>query len=259
MHPTPWLQRQSANQAPRLRLYCFPYAGGHAGAYAGWQGRLPPEVEVCAAQLPGRAARFREAGFKALPPLVDALARELPLDDELPFAFFGHSMGGLIAFELARRLRAQGRPQPLRLIVSGCDAPQHRQPPRMLHRMDDDGFIDALRDYNGTPAEILAHREMMDLLLPTLRTDFELVETYRYQPAPPLALPITVLAGRGDRQRLPEQTEGWQRETAAPARVHWFDGDHFFIASARDAVLARLNSELADALSSPAAAMPDLA
>ncbi|AUH50743.1 thioesterase [Chromobacterium sp. ATCC 53434] len=253
-HPSPWILRHGGGPRPRLRLYCFPYAGGHAGIYTPWQGKLHPDVEICAVQLPGRGARFRDPGFKSLPPLIEELARELPLDGAVPFAFFGHSMGSLIAFELARRLQTLGRPLPRRLFVSGCDAPQHRQAPRGLHQLDDAGFIEALRDYQGTPAEILANRELMELLLPSLRDDFQLVESYRYHPGAPLTMPTTVLAGRDDRQRLPEQTEGWQRETTGPSRVHWFDGGHFFIASAREAVLARVNAELAELL--PAAPRP---
>ena len=248
MHSSLWFHRLLCSQSPRLRLYCFPYAGGHAGAYAGWQSRLLPNVEVYAAQLPGRAARFREAAFNTLLPLVEALVGELNLDDKLPFVFFGHSMGGLLAFEMTRRLRAKGLPMPQKLIVAGCDAPQHRRPPRMLHKMDNESFIEALRDYNGTPSEILANHEMMHLLLPTLRNDFELVETYNYQSERPLNLPITVFAGQNDLQNLPEQTKGWQKETDSLTRVHWFDGDHFFIASAKDAVLARLNRELTEVL-----------
>ncbi|QJE01538.1 thioesterase [Massilia forsythiae] len=243
MNTLPWILRHPM-RTPRLRLFCFCYAGGNAIAYLPWQAGLGLDIEVCAVQLPGRGARTGEAPFSCMESLMRALMPVVGALDELPFAFFGHSLGAMVAFELARRLQGLGLAQPEHLIVSGCAAPRHRKPPRQLHLLPADALIETLREYNGTPHEILAHRELMDLLLPTIRADFALVETYRYQEAPLLALPLTVLAGRSDDATGPASRTQWQRETLGPCRIEWFEGDHFFINDAREAVLAVIRAAL---------------
>jgi medium-chain acyl-[acyl-carrier-protein] hydrolase len=238
--------------APRgMRLYCFSYAGGNAAAYMPWQFALEPDIEVCAIQLPGRGARMAEAPITSLPALIASICAVLTEEcrrDRRPFAFFGHSLGALLAFETARQCVVLGLPMPRRLIVSGCDAPQHRRPSKGLHRMPDDQLIAALARYNGSPAEVLAHRELMDLLLPCLRADFSLAENYTYLAAPPLPVPIAVLAGKRDPHVQPDRVGEWRVETTASCQVRWFEGDHFFIQPERDGVLEFLASELAQAL-----------
>lgn len=228
MMPSPWLVRQSPSR-PRMRLYCFPYAGGSATAFAAWQKALGPEIEVCAVQLPGRGARMGEPCMTSLADVVANLAQVISCQSRLPFAFFGHSLGGLLAYELARYCMLHYLPLPVHLFVSGCDAPQHRGEPKNLHLLPDDELIEALKDYNGTPAEVLANRELMSLMLPVLRADFSLVEHYRYRPGLRLPMPITVMAGEHDKRTDPAQVDGWAKESAGPCLVHWFDGDHFFI------------------------------
>src|SRR5215213_1931004 len=116
---TPWFMSQRPNPRARLRLFCFPYAGGGAAIYRLWPQNLPSEVEVCGAHLPGRGTRLREQPFTGLDALVDAAAEAIAPSLDKPFALFGHSMGAMISFELARRLCDQGRPQPTHLFVSG--------------------------------------------------------------------------------------------------------------------------------------------
>lgn len=244
MNTLPWILRHPL-RAPRLRLYCFSYAGGNGAAYLPWQAGLGGDIEVCAIQLPGRGARMGEVPYSSMESLVRALVQVTGAPDGVPFAFFGHSLGAMVAFELARRLQSLHAPLPSHLIVSGCAAPRHRKPPRQLHLLPADELIETLREYNGTPHEILAHRELMDLLLPTIRADFALVETYRYTPGPLLTLPLTVLAGRSDDAAGPALGAQWQQETQGPCRIAWFDGDHFFINGARAEVLAAIRSALA--------------
>jgi len=247
MHPKSWLMREpgQASVARTLRLFCFSYAGGSAGSYLPWQAVVDPSIEICAVQLPGRGARLAEQPYTSLPHLIEALAQVIARESKLPFAFFGHSLGGLVAFELARYCKRQYLPMPVHLIVSGCSAPQFRRASRQMHELDDDALIEVLRDYNGSPPEVLANRELMTLLLPTIRADFALAENYKYRPGPPLTIPISVLAGKRDDHDSPDQTNGWSRETTNTCRVHWFEGDHFFIQSEREAVLNCLNNELA--------------
>lgn len=243
MKTSPWLI--GAPLATRkLRLYCFSYAGGSAHAYSAWQAALGPEIEVCAVQLPGRGARMAEAAHTSMQELVVSLAEVMTKQDRTPFAFFGHSMGALVALELARFCARHSLAMPQRLIASGASAPQHRKPSRNLHTLPDNELIDALRDYDGSPPEVLEHRELMELLLPMIRADFELVEKYVYRPGRPLDLPLTVLVGDADGHVTQESAPQWQKETSGPCQLHYFRGGHFFINSERAAVLSCLKLAL---------------
>ena len=240
---SPWVIR-AASPLRSHRLFCFPYAGGNAFAFARWQEALDPSIEVCAMQLPGRGARIAEPPIDSLPALLRALAPEVVRFDDLPFSFFGHSVGSLVAFELARYLRLHGMRLPERLVVSGCQAPQFRSIPRNLHLLTDNAFVDVLREYAGTPPEVLENRELMDLLLPTIRADFSLAENYQYRYSPLLPLPISVFAGTRDENKAPGQVEGWQKETARACEISWFEGGHFFLNEQRETVLRTLEDTL---------------
>lgn len=244
LQPSPWLMRQRGGER-RLRLFCFSYAGGSATHYLPWQAALDPAIEICAVQLPGRGPRMAETPLASLPLLVDKLGDVIAQQNDLPFAFFGHSLGGLTAFELARHCRRHHLPMPEHLFVSACNAPQGRPPPRRLHELDDDGLIAALKDYNGTPPSALADREFMELMLPAIRADFALVADYQYRDGPLLDVPITVLAGKYDKHVLSERLCRWREETTESCELRWFEGDHFFIHAQRDAVLACVARELA--------------
>lgn len=248
MHTPSWFVRQPGSTR-RLRLYCFAYAGGSATSFLTWQAALDPAVELCAIQLPGRGARFSEKPFDQLRPLVTTLADQIQRDSTLPCAFFGHSLGSLLAFEVARQLQLEGQRMPSHLFLSGCQAPRYRTPSKNLSRLDDASLIEALKQYNGTPREVLEHRELMALLLPTIRADFALVDDFKYQSGPLLDVPLTILAGKSDQYDLPLQVEGWREETGRECRVEWFEGDHFFIHSQQAAVLECVNADLAPLLS----------
>lgn len=232
----------------RLRLYCFSYAGGSAFNFLPWQPAFDSAIEVCAVQLPGRGGRMTQEPYRSMPELVAGLLPVFAQHNELPFAFFGHSLGGLVAFELARSLALHGLRMPMHLFISGSPAPRHRSSTRQVHRLDDAGLIDVLKDYNGTPPELLENRELLAMVLPTIRADFTVAETYRYRAGRMLDLPITVLAGRLDECSSIEQVHGWQRETTGASRVIWFEGDHFFINSHRNGVLDALNTSMLEAL-----------
>lgn len=239
----PWLVRR-AGANPALRLFCFSYAGGNASIYDAWQAELDERIEVCAVQLPGRGTRFHEAPCTSLSEILNPMADILLAERDLPYAFFGHSLGALVAFELARLCQRRYMAMPVHLFVSGCAAPQCRDPSEDRHKLPDDELLASLNEYNGTPPEILSHAELMKLVLPTVRADFSLAETYQYKPAEPLNLPITVFSGRLDPHVRAEQAQGWQKETRSPIAVRWCEGDHFFINGERNLVLDCLNSEL---------------
>ncbi|WP_369981523.1 thioesterase II family protein [Xanthomonas bundabergensis] len=247
MHWNPWLIRMTA-QPPRMRLFCFAYAGGSAFNFASWRAALHPSVEICALQLPGRGARIAEPPIASMQTLLKSMAPAVTQHSNLPFAFFGHSVGALIAFELARYLRLHGVAGPQCLFMSGCQAPQFRSPSRQLQRLPDAAFIEELRGYNGTPAEVLESSELMTLMLPAIRADFALAENYAYRSGPLLQVPISVYAGKQDDNKGAGQVEGWSKETSASCRTTWFDEGHFFINTHRAAVLDQLNIELEELL-----------
>jgi medium-chain acyl-[acyl-carrier-protein] hydrolase len=224
-----WIPLGKPDPEARLRLFCFPYAGGGALVFRNWSDGLPADVEVCPVQLPGRGTRLMEHPFTQLPPLVAALAQALsPLLDK-PFAFFGHSLGALVSFELARQLRRQYGVHPVRLFVSAGRAPQipHRGPP--IHILPEKEFLAELRRLNGTPSELLDHKELMVIMLPLLRADFAVYETYVYSSEPPLNCPISAFGGLQDRKVNNSDLEAWRAQTNISFSLRMFPGDHFFL------------------------------
>lgn len=250
----PWVVVPAPNPSARLRLFCFPYAGGGASVFRGWPRALPAGVEVCAVQPPGREGRLAEPPFTRMAALVEAMEGALLPWMDRPFAFFGHSNGAVMAFELARRLRAAGRRGPLHLFASGRPAPQVELTDPPVHALPDAEFVAELRRLEGTPEEVLESPEMMELLLPLLRADFALSETYEYRGEPPLAVPLSAYGGRTDGEVPEWQVAAWEAQTTRAFRLRMFPGGHFFLAEDRDPVLAELSAELRALLAAPALA-----
>ncbi len=238
-----WFCRDPEVDAP-VRLFYFPFAGGNAAAILPWQDELGRSVELQVAQLPGHGARLFERPERDWDELVGRLAEAVAERADRPFAFFGHSLGALVAFEVARRLRRQELAGPSRLWASGAEGPQTRSVKQRLHDLPEPELIEALRDYRGTPGELLDDREMMELLLPGIRADFALSEQYRYRPEPPLELPVQVLLGDADPYVELDRAAGWARETTGPVRQRIFPGDHFFLQPHRAAIAELVVAEL---------------
>ena len=175
-----WLGRRKLVPHARLRLFCFPYAGGTAQIYRQWPDYLPTDVEVCSIQLPGRGSQLQQPAFTRLLALVEPLTETIARHLDKPFVFFGHSMGALIGFEVARRLRREGRREPEGLFVSGRRAPQIDEPEPVTFNLPDAELLDELRRLNGTPEEVLDNPDLLQLMLPILRADFEVCQTYSY-------------------------------------------------------------------------------
>jgi medium-chain acyl-[acyl-carrier-protein] hydrolase len=228
-------------------LFCFPYAGGAASIYRGWTGKVAPGIEVCPVQLPGRGNRLKEPPFKRIEPLLEEVADALSPYLEGSFAFFGHSMGALISFELTRFLRRENRPTPIHLFLSGRPAPQKLRKHDRTYDLPETEFIEELRRLKGTPQEVLAHPELMDMLSPILRADFELCETYQYVPEPPLSCPITAFAGLLDEDATREQMEGWREHTSEAFTLRMFPGDHFFLHDSAPLILQMIARAMHDA------------
>ena len=239
-----WVLCQKSDSRALLRLFCFPYAGGSASIFREWAQRLPASVEVCAIQLPGRGSRMLEPAITKIPRLVKAIAPALVPYLDKPFAFFGHSMGNLISLELARYLRKKMKIEPVHLFVSGSRAPQLPNTEPKSYDLPEAGFMNYLRRLNGTPTEILEHPELMELMLPVLRADFELVQTYAYTPDEPLACPITAFGGSLDKEVGRRRLQAWREQTATHFSLNMIPGDHFFIHASQTLLLAALSEEL---------------
>ncbi|MET7641797.1 alpha/beta fold hydrolase [Streptomyces sp. NPDC005438] len=241
----PWFAQGEPRDLPGVRLFCLPYAGGSAAAYREWNDLTPPLLHVHPLELPGRGARWGDPPVNGLPRLVDMVADGLSEHLDRPYALFGHSMGGLLAFELCRTLRARGLPPPEHLFVSGAAAPELPRTRLPVHTAPHTDVLDELRFLGGTPPEILHDPELMELLLPTLRADFSVLETYRYRSLPPLDVPLTVFGGDADPVVPYDRLHRWQRHTCADARLLVLPGDHFFLHSATVEVLAAIADTLA--------------
>jgi medium-chain acyl-[acyl-carrier-protein] hydrolase len=255
-----WLPYRRAVDTPRFRVFAIPFAGAGASTFRTWPDDLPAGVECCAIQLPGRETRFAEPAFARMSSLIDALSVALrPLLD-IPFILFGYSMGALVAFELARAWRRQGVMAPQALVLAAHAAPHRPSRFPRLHALADADFRAELRRLNGTPSAVLDNDELMRALMPTLRSDFELCETYHCADEPPLAVPIIACGGINDPRAAYDDLAAWQIHTRGQFDVRVFPGDHFFIQSQRSEFLAFLSqmisSRFLHAANSPQSRFP---
>ncbi len=240
-----WFVRYHTRPEARMRLFCFAFAGGSASAFREWHKLLPDWVDVCAVQYPGRETRWGEPAI----PDADVLADEIvtgmaPAFGDLPFAFFGHSLGAMMSFEVARRLRDAGGAEPVKLLLSGRRAPPFAPHPPILHPLTDAEFAREMGTLNGTPPEVLANRELMALLFPMLRADFRLDETYVFRAGEPLWQDFSIFGGAGD-FKVPEgQLRSWAEHTTGASRFQRFAGDHFYLKDTRSAMFEALRGEL---------------
>lgn len=236
-----WLACKERRPEAGYRLYCFPHSGGSAGEFVRWADELP-DVEVLGLQLPGRGARLNEPAFTRMAPLVDAIATEVAF--QAPFAFFGHSLGALVAYEVAKALRATGRQQPDRIFVSACPAP-HVPPigPRMHQLTDDELAAWIHQEYGSLPAEIVENPDLLRMVLPAHRSDFELVETYEYRPADPLGRPLTVIGGIQD-DLTESELAAWAQHTDTGWDIERLPGGHFYLREQRTELLHLVRDRL---------------
>jgi medium-chain acyl-[acyl-carrier-protein] hydrolase len=226
-----------------VRLFCFPYAGAGDSIFHSWQKSLSDMVEVCPVQLPGRGSRITEPPFTEMSQLVQTAGQSLAPYLDKPFAFFGHSMGALIGFQLARYIRREYSAQPVHLFVSGRCSPQTLSEPFSANRSDSE-ILGMLRRYNSTLEKALENPELMELVLPLVRADLALCESYVYASEPPFDFPITAFGGLDDQGVTRDCIERWREHTTGPFTVRMFRGDHFFLNAFKSPLLEAISKEL---------------
>lgn len=229
-------------ESPALRLFCFPYAGGSATIYKDWAKTIANDVELNAVQLPGRGVRIREPLIQDYETLVSGLLAAIKPLTDVPFVFFGHSMGAQVAWELARYLRKAGLPLPKVLIVSARSAPHVKSQRKPFHQLPEREFIEKVKTLNGIPEEALRHQELMDIVSPILRADFKVIETWNYQPEVPLPMQMVTFRGENDTGVKPESVAAWRELSSRRLIEKTFPGNHFFINSVTNRVLEEVNA-----------------
>jgi len=246
VQPNVYLPYRVKRTRPQLRLFCFPYAGGNAAIFQKWHRAFPDSIEVCPVQYTGRGKRIREPLFTNAIPLAHDVSQALVSLLDLPFAFFGHSMGGIIAFEVAREFRREQLPLPLHLFVSSVRAPQFPNRDQIAFNMPEPQFKEELRRLNGTPREVLENDELMNLMLPMLRADFSVAQTYPYVEEDRLSCPLTVYGGMEDPSVSLPELEGWRAQTTGTFKLEMFRGDHFYLHASEALLTGEVLKELRD-------------
>jgi medium-chain acyl-[acyl-carrier-protein] hydrolase len=244
-----WISCPQPNPKAHLRLFCFPCAGGTTSTYSQWANKLPKDVEVCLVHLPGRGKRLAESPYTSFLPLIQTLASVLQPYLNIPFTFFGHSMGATLSFEIARKLRQEYNLSPVHLFACCSPAPQKPILRPFIHKMPEAEFLAELcHRYNAIPQEILQNEELLQLFLPCLKADFTMLETYTYTSQMPLDCPISVFGGLQDKAIRADSLEAWREQTCSSFNLQMFPGDHFFLKDPQSLFLLSLSQYLSHLL-----------
>ncbi len=233
-----WIRRFHPSRGSGSRLLCLPQAGGSASFYFPISAAMAPDVEVLAVQYPGRQDRRTEPSLESSDALADEIFRVVSRLVDRPLALFGHSMGAVIAFELARRLQRAGRP-PAVLFASGRRGPS-RQRMETIHQRDDAELVRHVKALGGTDTALLDDEEVLSMILPALRSDYRAVETYRRAPGDPLNCPIVAMIGDADPMVTMDEARAWSEETTAAFELEILPGGHFYLVQQQRAVVGRV-------------------
>jgi medium-chain acyl-[acyl-carrier-protein] hydrolase len=232
-----------------LRLFCFPHAGGAPSVFFGWPELLAPAIDVVWVQQPGRGSRFSEKPHIEVSQIATEIVAEILADgsgwDDLPFCFYGHSLGALVAFETARQLRRRGGSMPIQLMVGAARAPHLERILPPLGHLPEEEFVQEIQSrYSGIPEAVLQQPELLKLFLPVLRADFAAYESYYYAEEGPLPCPITAFSGTADPMVSLESMQAWSRHTNDVFTLHTLVGDHFFVTSERATLVPMIRQSL---------------
>jgi medium-chain acyl-[acyl-carrier-protein] hydrolase len=246
-----WFAFLKPNSRARLRLFCFPYAGGGALAYRSWIEAVPREIEIFPVQLPGRENRFNEKPYTKLQPLMHKLLSAIRPYLDSPFAFFGHSLGAVLSFQLAQKMNVEGLDLPLHIFVSSRRAPHLPDLNPPLHNLPKSELIDMLKSFGGVPDMILNDPEVLDFFLPTLRADLYLSENCPIENGNPINCPITAFGGLQDPFTSIRELEAWRQSTCREFRLKTFPGGHFYIREFTKELLEEISHTLRKYLQDP--------
>jgi len=224
-----WIRRFHASKRDGFRLVCFPHAGGSASFFFPLSKALSPALDVVAMQYPGRQDRRLEKGIDNIRDLADDAFEALKPQLDCPVALFGHSMGAILAFEVARRIERETDAKVVGLFASGRRAPS-RYRDENVHLRDDEGIVAELKLMSGTDAALLGDDEVLRMILPAIRSDYTAIENYRCEPGATVTCPITVLVGDSDPRTSLEEAAAWNNHTTGPFELRTFPGGHFFLA-----------------------------
>lgn len=238
-----WIRRFHHEPNSRVTLVCFPHAGGSASFFYPVSDALQSTLQVVALQYPGRQDRRQEQPLTTIAELADeSFAALRPLMDR-PLAFFGHSMGATLAFEVAVRMQRELAAAPVTLFASARRAPsRHRV--ETVHQRDDDGIVAELKNLSGTDSRIMGDEELLRMILPAIRSDYTAAETYRYQPGPMLDCPIVTLVSDSDPKVTVDEAQSWADHTTGGFELHTFSGGHFYLAQHQRAVINLISDQL---------------
>ncbi|UCG70212.1 MAG: thioesterase [Thermoplasmata archaeon] len=226
----PWFYVPKPNCKAKLKLFCFPYAGGTAEIYYAWPYDLPEEIEMLAIHYPGHIPRSNERLFTRISKLVEAISGEIVRYTDKSYAFFGHSMGALVAYELSRRFASEGRKMPEYLFLSARRAPHIPVIHPHMHKLTKEEWISVMRCFNMVPEEVIKNMKLLEKILPVIKADFEMVETWQFDAqTPPLDIPVCVFGGINDNLAPKKDIEAWEKMTRKKFNAYFFPEKHFFI------------------------------
>ncbi|WP_432401622.1 thioesterase II family protein [Wukongibacter sp. M2B1] len=229
----------------RIKLFCIPYAGGSATAYREWKKHIHPSIELCPIELAGRDSRFGGSFYEDVTEAVDDIYNIISKDLDGPYAIFGHSMGSVLAYELAHKIKSFNHTAPIHLFFSGRRPPHIERDNKDIHLLSDKEFMDEIMELGGTPKELLENKELLELFMPMLRADFKIVETYEYvEKNEVLDCNITVLWGKKEEGTTIGEIVQWRRHTDKSCKIHMFNGGHFFVAEFLQDIVHIINSNL---------------
>ncbi|HEY4112097.1 thioesterase II family protein [Puia sp.] len=228
-----------------IRLFCLPFAGGNKYSYREFEEKMPPFIRPVALEYPGRGARIREPLVASLPDLTDDLFAAIKNKlNEGDYAIFGHSMGGLVALLLARKIAGEGYPPPMHLFITGTTGPfAYAREGRARHKLPKQEFIQEIKELDGSPDEILQNEDLLNYFEPILRSDFKAAETYEYEKSRPLDVPFTVITGT-EEDMTEEDILTWQMETTRRVDFRKMKGKHFFIFDHSDTIIGIISQKI---------------
>jgi medium-chain acyl-[acyl-carrier-protein] hydrolase len=237
-------KRYNVNAKNRMRLFIFPYAGCRASMFKEFENSLSPYIEICAMQLPGREERFLEKPFDNIDALLEEWKEHHHSYMDMPFAFYGHSMGALLCYEVAYYMEIRKKALPLHVFISGSYPPHHLKYPEDINKLPDDALIEELKKINGIPLDLLDNIDLVKLFLPIIRADLSIAISYTYKRNYIFSFPLTVFCGESDPIVNHLELQKWKPYTNKECKIFTYPGDHFFIFSPDKAFLKVINDQL---------------